>query len=370
MRSLFVFGIVGVLAAAPGAQAPQPVEALDGVDTVVLLQQGKEVFGKSEYSVDRGRFRYLFSSAETKATFEGAPEKYEIQLGGLCARMGKTASGNPSDYVVHDGKIYIFGSDECHQRFAAAPEKYLEKPAPPMPSSPDAARRGRELIERAVEALGGAQKVDAVRTYAESTSQVQHRNDGDVTVTARTIWRFPNEMRIERSMQRPGMPVTFATVLTPAAMWVASQGRTFPMIDAARPALEFDAGRHPLALLKARRNAGFEAAALEHGSVDGTAVDRVRVRYRAVDATLGVDPASGRIHSIEFTDRNIGGEIGGYTLLFGDYRADGGLLLPHTVRALFNGQPDTFLSSTVQSIEVNPSIDAALFERPVAAERK
>jgi YHS domain-containing protein len=75
------------------------------------------------------RFEYLFSSSETKATFEKAPAKYEIQMNGLCARMGKATGGSPADFLVHDGKIYIFGSDECHRRFAADPAKYLPPPA-------------------------------------------------------------------------------------------------------------------------------------------------------------------------------------------------------------------------------------------------
>ena len=33
---------------------PASVEALDGVDPVVLLTTGKEVFGKQEFSVVRG----------------------------------------------------------------------------------------------------------------------------------------------------------------------------------------------------------------------------------------------------------------------------------------------------------------------------
>ena len=84
----------------------------------MLLKDGKEAFGKQAFRSDHGRFTYLFSSAETKAEFDKAPEKYAIQMGGLCARMGRTVTGNPSDYLVHDGKIYIFGSDACHKSFA------------------------------------------------------------------------------------------------------------------------------------------------------------------------------------------------------------------------------------------------------------
>ena len=124
------------------AQMTPPREALDGVDPVALLTQGKEVMGKAEFKVSRGRFDYLFASAENKAAFEKAPEKYEIQLSGACARMGGGVTGNPADYAVVDGKIYIFGSDDCHKKFVAAPAKFLPKPAPPMPTAAAALRAG------------------------------------------------------------------------------------------------------------------------------------------------------------------------------------------------------------------------------------
>ena len=45
--------------------------------------------------------------------------------------------------------------------FTAAPEKYLETPAPPKsPPTVEMIKRGQELMAKAVEALGGAAKVD------------------------------------------------------------------------------------------------------------------------------------------------------------------------------------------------------------------
>ena len=109
-----VVSVTLLVPAAIQAQTPQPREALDGVDAVILLTQGKEVMGKPEFKVTRGKFDYLFANAGSRATFERNPEKYEIQLSGACARMGGGVTGNPADYAVVDGRIYIFGSDDCH----------------------------------------------------------------------------------------------------------------------------------------------------------------------------------------------------------------------------------------------------------------
>jgi YHS domain-containing protein len=128
-RTIIVLTLLALIAAlsigslthhtlAQGAQ--EPIIPLEGLDPV-LLTQGKEVLGKPAITSTRGRFKYVFATEENKAMFEKQPERYEIQLGGTCARMGPQVGGNADLYSVHNGRIYIFGSGECQKRFEAAP---------------------------------------------------------------------------------------------------------------------------------------------------------------------------------------------------------------------------------------------------------
>jgi YHS domain-containing protein len=357
-----MFVITAVLAAALAApQAPAPREALDGIDPVILLTQGKEVSGKPDLKVARGRFEYLFSTADTRAMFEKQPEKYEIQLGGMCAKMGGGATGNPADYAVVDGKIYVFGSDDCHKKFVVAPAKYLEKPAPPMPSAAADLRQGRALIEKAVKALGGAEKLDAISTYVETSSQVQKRPTGDVPISLKTMWRFPAAVRVERTMTVQGRTMTNVNLLTPAGAWYIGQGRVYPQNEDGKKNAEKDYGRQIVPLLRGRHDAGFTAASLGRATVDGVEVDRVRVTHGAVDATLGLDK-SGALHSVAFTGRNMEGEVGEFLVLFADPRDVSGLRIPFSQRATFNGAPDASLTRTLDAVTINVPLDAALFE--------
>jgi len=150
--------------AAQTSQADEAVVPLEGLDPV-LLSRGQEKQGDEQFSVRRGRFRYLFASAETKAAFEREPSLFEIQLDGSCARMGPNVRGNPDLYLVHKGRIYLFGSPACVAAFKARPESYLEAEAAaeaaPM-AAEESLRRGLALVERAVEAAGGAARVDGV----------------------------------------------------------------------------------------------------------------------------------------------------------------------------------------------------------------
>jgi YHS domain-containing protein len=360
MVSRLMFVVLFALAQAP---APAPVEALDGVDPVLLVG-GKEVTGKTEYRVVRGAFEYWFASPESKMEFEKHPEKYEVQLGGLCARMGGSVRGNPSDFAVHDGRIYVFGSDECHKRFVAAPARYLEPPAAPFPSG-EAIRAGREAIDRAVAAMGGA-AVDSLSTLSETESHTEPRRMGEVTITTRTHWRFPDAIRVERDMPLPQGPMTFVTLLLPAGGWGMSQGRATPMLEAAAGNARVDLGRHPVVILRQRTAPGFAAAAHGPGNVAGLRLDQVRVRNGRIDVTLGLDPDSGVIRTLAYVDRGPQGEYGQFVVVYDDYRDVGGLKLPFARRTLFDGAPELSRSMRYSSIEVNAARDPRLFDVPAA----
>jgi YHS domain-containing protein len=361
MKWMAVRAMAFLLAAWPAAAQTTPVEALDGLDPVRLVD-GKEVAGKADLKVVRGQFEYLFSSAETKALFERDPEQYEIQFGGACARMGG-AAGNPSDYVVHNRRIYVFASDGCHKRFAQTPDKFIPPPAAPMPSSPAAAAEARTLIDRAIQALGGAAALDGLTSYVERATQVQPRPDGDVTIATTSTWRFPDHVRVDRTMtMAPGQSFASATVLTPRGAWfIGRGGQVFEMPSAGRAAAGDELGRNLVALLRSRSAEGVVAASLGRGTVAGVDVDRVRIRRGSLDVTLAVTPA-GQVHSLGFVQRNIAGEFGACTLLYSDFRRVDDLTLPYTIRALFNGEPDPAQSRAAESIAVNAPVDPALFD--------
>jgi hypothetical protein len=85
------------------------------------------------------------------------------------------------------------------------------------------------------------------------------------------------------------------------------------------------------------------------------------VRKGAVDVTLAIDKGTGLVLSVAFTGRGLDSEIGDFVLVLGDYREIGGLRLPFSERALFNGAPDAFLTRTIDAIAINVPLDAALF---------
>ena len=346
--------------------APQPPpDALEGVDVVVLIEQGKEVFGKSAISSIHGNMTYLFSSPENKATFDKAPEKYVVQMDGICARMGGGVTGNPALYAVHDKKIYTFGTEDCRKMFIESPARFIPRPATPMPGG-EAEVKGRALINKAAAAHGGA-KLDAMTTYTEAATSIQKRPTGDVSIVTKTMWRFPDSYRSERTVPQAQGPVTFFNVITPSEIFGGGGGRYNQPPARLVPSLRANASRGLLPILKARNASDLKVAALEPGRVGDVAVDRVRVVRGGLDVTLNLVPATGRVHSLSYYDRADQGAWADIVIAYDDYRDLDGVLVPFTESATANGTPSIQLSRKLDTAAVNAPLDASLFVRPAGA---
>lgn len=122
----------GLAAAKPvPGKIPGAKPVLKGLDPV-RLARGEEVHGADSLDVTRGRYRYLFADAGSRAMFLAHPARYEIQLDGACAFMATSGagpgSGDPDRYAIHNGHIYIFASTGCRESFVKDPVRYLPRP--------------------------------------------------------------------------------------------------------------------------------------------------------------------------------------------------------------------------------------------------
>lgn len=354
------------------AQAQEALPALEGLDPVMLVQ-GKEVQGNLKIVVTRGRFQYFFANEVDKTTFEKEPGRYEIQLGGSCARMGAPVNGDPDLYTVHQGHIYIFGSGECKRLFEATPEKYLEDENITKSTevlTPEAIKKGRDLIEKAVAAMGSPALVDGLANLQEKSSSWQTRRGKEVEIKTNQIFLFPDMVRTEQvqpDFVNPSVTRETTVVMTANEGFAITPNGILQMPDANRINQQNEIKRRPLAILRARKNSDFTVAATGSGKVADTAVEQVVVQIDGMAHTLGIDPATGRIISITYRRRGPGGAFGEIVKIFSNFRSINGVTLPFKITATFNGQPWTEQSSSIESIAINGKIDPALFEKPKTA---
>ncbi len=101
---------------------------LFGYDMVSYFTDGKERPGTPAIkSVYKG-VTFRFATAEHKAMFDSAPEKYIPQFGGYCTDgivYGIPWGGDADTWWMHDGKLYIFGGDGARDAFMLDPLRNL-----------------------------------------------------------------------------------------------------------------------------------------------------------------------------------------------------------------------------------------------------
>ncbi|WP_375204294.1 YHS domain-containing (seleno)protein [Hyphococcus sp.] len=104
--------------------------AVDGHDPVAYFTEGAPVKGSKEFSTTYNGAEWRFSSADNLAVFEAEPEKYAPQYGGYCAwaiSQNYTARGNPNNWSIVDGKLYLNYNDEIQKRWEADIPGFIAK---------------------------------------------------------------------------------------------------------------------------------------------------------------------------------------------------------------------------------------------------
>ncbi|SRR6266567_1551484 len=84
--------------------------AIQGYDPVAFFTQNQPVKGRPEFESKYNGARYLFASAEDKATFDADPAKYEPQFGGFCAfavSEGHTAPVKIEAFQIVNGRLLM-----------------------------------------------------------------------------------------------------------------------------------------------------------------------------------------------------------------------------------------------------------------------
>jgi YHS domain-containing protein len=330
------------------AQSELPVFRMDPVELV----QGRETPGDPAVFVEYFGFRYLFAGAATKAEFEKDPSRYEIQLGGACGRMGPlSGSGRIDLFAVHDGRIYLFASEGCRKGFLAAPEKLLENDDPAPRGTAVQARRGRELLERAVAAAGGAAAVDGLTSYRQRLEHTENSPAKQVAVSESLLLQFPDRMRVENTWGES----CWVMGADGATGYFESSGIRKPMHPMQRRALQRICNRQLAVILKARHRTDFVAFAEAGEPVGHPAVERVLVAFDGSTTTLGIDPGTGRIVSLAYRGRGPGAALGLVERRFAGFGPVGDMTLPRTVEVSFEGKVVADQSGTFAALAVNES---------------
>ncbi len=132
MKSLALTALAATLALAAPAFAADEINvseglsaagaplAAHGVDLVALVNNGNPVEGFANHSATYDGASYYFTSAENLEAFEANPAAYLPQHGGYCSfgvSVGKKFDGDPDQYLIADGKLYLFLNADTRAAF-------------------------------------------------------------------------------------------------------------------------------------------------------------------------------------------------------------------------------------------------------------
>jgi hypothetical protein len=215
-------------------------------------------------------------------------------------------------------------------------------------ASPAAAAQGKKLVEKAVEAFGGAAAVDGVKVYQENVDAVMETPQGSMQLKMGVTFALPDRMRQEMTL-----PIgQIVIVAGPKGAFLTSPQGTQPMPDSMRKRTESESRRPALFMLKNRNDPGFKATAAGSGKAGETAVELVTVEFGGLTSTWGIDPATGRILSSKYRGEGPDGAPGTIEHTYSDFKPVSGLTLPHKMSSTFNGKP--LMSATTESTPSTP----------------
>jgi YHS domain-containing protein len=112
------------------AQSPPMRLALKGYDPVAYFTDSKAMAGNPQYEAVYDGTRYRFASAHNLEVFKADPDRYAPQYAGACTAgiaMGVKLESDPENWVIMDGKLFIFSSATTADAMRADPPGMIAK---------------------------------------------------------------------------------------------------------------------------------------------------------------------------------------------------------------------------------------------------
>ena len=126
LAALLVAGCGSMNVASEGADSRL---MLKGHDPVAYFTAGNAVPGNPAIKADHQGVTYRFSSEDNRRLFLANPAKFAPQYGGWCSNglvYAIPLGGEPTNFKIIDGKLYLFGGPRSKLYFEMDQEKNLK----------------------------------------------------------------------------------------------------------------------------------------------------------------------------------------------------------------------------------------------------
>jgi hypothetical protein len=217
---------------------------------------------------------------------------------------------------------------------------------------------GRDLMERVVAGLGGAETVASVAAVRRRGKLETQTPQGAMEMGIDSLEVFPDSMR--QAMATPMGEIVM--VATPDAAFVITPGGTQQLPESRKADMLQDLAKTPILLAQRAGEpavvlaaAGSETIGDVEAAILDIELDGQRVRW-------WIDPESGRILRSESRGMGQGGAPVTTRTDYSDFREVGGVVQPFAIEVFNDGQPAA--SIRLEEVVVNPEVAAEAFEAP------
>lgn len=214
----------------------------------------------------------------------------------------------------------------------------------------------RALVDRAVEAHGGLEALQAVKGVIADADTVLATPDGRMEATTRTYVKYPDHVRVDATVG----DVRLVQVYADGRGWMKDPGgvRDAPpvMLDEFRAS----ARRDPLALLVGAATGRYRVSLAPEEGEEGRVLRVVSVSGEGLPPVRMFIAPDGRLAKLAYelhADRTIQVEE-----RFDDYRPVDGMSLPFQATVVRDGV--VVVERTITDLRINPALAADTFARP------
>ena len=264
-------------------------------------------------------------------------------------KMAVLVVGKASDF---DKPLSSFGPVTSLDISIPSPEGGSAKPAAASNSE------GRALLARVIEAMGGAEKLRAVHALRIKAAVDTKTPQGEFNIDTEDLVVFPDGLW--RKMQTPMGEITMVSTASVGFMSATQGTRDLPASQ--KEEMMKEVKRDEILIAQHADDPKYSFTASGSAKVGDADADVLDVNADGAEVRWFVDPKSNRIVRTSQRVTGMGGAPSEQMLDLDDWREFGGIEFATKVKLTNDGQDGG--SVQVKEVEVNPAVDAKLFEKP------
>ena len=226
--------------------------------------------------------------------------------------------------------------------------------------------KARALVEKFVSSIGGAEKLASVKALHQKLVSTQQTPQGSITFNNDLTVQFPDKLRAV--VIAGSLPGEMLIVVSPTSAFMSMTGAgTREMPSPMKQDRLNTLKRDWIAIAQHAADPAYVFTLGGTEKVGAAEAQIVNVTGNGISVKWALDPQSARLLQVSYQDVGQRGPVQ-RVIAYSDWRPVDGITVPFQRSVTDDGQPSS--TEQIQSYQINPALDARLFEKPAEAAPK